>query len=85
MDRRDDVNVYTLSLKLRYESSVMPKSLTEATGPDVWPDRPRSKYWHFLLFIIGNNDLVVFAIFKTSSLVLCSVHVTLNILIYFSD
>ena len=32
------------------------------------------KYWHFLFFIIGNDDLVVFAIFKTSSLVLCSVH-----------
>ena len=38
------------------------------------------KYWHFLFFIIGNNDPVVFAIFKTSSLVLCSVHDTLNIL-----
>ena len=24
------------------------------------------KYWHFLFFIIGNDDLVVFAIFKTS-------------------
>ena len=38
------------------------------------------KYWHFLFFSIGNDDLVVFAIFKTSSLVLCSVHDTLNIL-----
>ena len=43
------------------------------------------KYWHFLFFIIGNDDLVVFAIFKTSSLVLCSVHDALNILLYFSD
>ena len=46
----------TLSLKLRYESSVMPKCLTEATGPGVWPDRPRSKYWHFLFFIIDVSD-----------------------------
>ena len=30
------------------------------------------KYWHFLFFIVGNNELVAFAIFKTSSLVLCS-------------
>ena len=40
------------------------------------------KYWHFLFFIVGNKDLVVFAVFKTSSLVLCSVHDTLNILLY---
>ena len=43
------------------------------------------KYGHFLFFIIGNDDLVVFATFELSSLVLCSVHDTLNILLYFSD
>ena len=32
------------------------------------------KYWHFFFFIVGNNELVVFAIFNASSLVLCSVN-----------
>ena len=36
MDSRDDVNVFTRSLKLRYEPSVMPKSLTEDTGVSSW-------------------------------------------------
>ena len=40
------------------------------------------KYWHFLFFTVGNKDPLVFAVFKTSSLVLCSVHDTLNILLY---
>ena len=43
------------------------------------------KYGHFLFFIIGNDDLVLLATFKISSLVLCSLHDTLNILLYFSD
>ena len=37
------------------------------------------KYGHFLFFIVGNNELVVFAIFKNSSLVLLSVHDTIKI------
>ena len=37
------------------------------------------KYWHFLFFIVGNNELVVFDIFKNSSLVLLSVHDTIKI------
>ena len=36
MDRRDDVKVFTRSLKLGLESSVMPKSLTEGTGVSSW-------------------------------------------------
>ena len=36
MDRRDEVNVLTWSLKLRCEFSVMPKSLTEDTGMSSW-------------------------------------------------
>ena len=40
------------------------------------------KYWHFLFFIVVNNELAVFTILKTSSSVLCSVHDTLNILLY---
>ena len=32
------------------------------------------KYWHFLFFIVGNSELVVFAMFNASSLVLCSVN-----------
>ena len=40
------------------------------------------KTWHFLFFIVGNNELFVFAFFKTSSLVLCFVLDTLNILLY---
>ena len=40
------------------------------------------KYWHFLFFTVGNNELAVFTILKTSSKVLCSVHDTLNILLY---
>ena len=41
------------------------------------------KYWHFLFFIVGHKELVVFAILKIiNSLVLCSVHDTHNILLY---
>ena len=40
------------------------------------------KYWHFLFFTVDNNELAVFTILKTSSSVLCSVHDTLNILLY---
>ena len=32
------------------------------------------KYWHFLFFIVGNSELIVFAMFNASSLVLCSVN-----------
>ena len=40
------------------------------------------KYWHFLFLIVFNNDLLVFILFKTSPLVLCSFHDILNILLY---
>ena len=40
------------------------------------------KYWHFLLLIVFNNDLLVFIVCKTSPLVLCSFHDILNILLY---
>ena len=40
------------------------------------------KYWHFLLLIVFNNDLLVFILCKTSPLVLCSFHDILNIPMY---
>ena len=74
--------MFFIQVILSLSRSLFPSILSSSNN--FWIDLALTcpKYWHFLFFIVGNNELAVFTILKTSSSVLCSVHDTLNILLY---